>query len=58
MPVILDEEVARVHVMLFSEDVAQLKALFGDSVGVSKAVRLMIRQYLRKFQEKMRQKEA
>jgi len=58
MPVILDEEVARVHVMLFSEDVAQLKALFGDSVGVSKAVRLMIRQYLRKFQEKMEQKEA
>lgn len=42
----------RVHLWLFESDWTELKALYGDSFGPSKFVRLVVRQALRKVKEK------
>ncbi len=53
MPRIIDEPVERIHVMLYKSDADQLKKLFGESVGVTKAIRLIIRQYLKRLSERL-----
>ena len=42
----------RVHLWLFESDWDTLKLLYGDSIGPSKFVRLVVRQALRKVREK------
>ena len=42
----------RVHLWLFESDWDELKSLYGDSIGPSKFVRLVVRQALRKVREK------
>lgn len=42
----------RVHLWLFESDWDELKLLYGDSIGPSKFVRLVVRQALRKVREK------
>jgi hypothetical protein len=41
-----EEALARVHLWLYARDVQRLKDIYGSSVGVSKAARLMIRKFL------------
>ena len=53
MPKKDEEKMERQHVMLFAEDLNQLKALFGESIGVSKGIRMIIRQYLKKLSKKL-----
>lgn len=42
----------RVHLWLFESDWRELKMLYGESIGPSKFVRLVVRQALRKVREK------
>lgn len=42
----------RVHLWLFESDWTELKSLYGDSIGPSKFVRLVVRQALKKVREK------
>lgn len=42
----------RVHIWLFSSDWKELKSMYGDSIGPSKFVRLVVRRALRTVQER------
>lgn len=42
----------RVHLWLYESDWDELKSLYGDSIGPSKFVRLVVRQALKKVREK------
>lgn len=42
----------RVHLWLFEADWDELKSMYGDSIGPSKFVRLVVRQALKKVREK------
>ena len=46
------EEMERVHVHIYREDAEKVRALFGDNLGFSKAIRIMIRKFLRTIEEK------
>lgn len=52
MPRREDEPTVRVHLHLFSSDHEWLKDHFGDSTGVAKAVRRLVRGFIRKIEEK------
>lgn len=43
MPKKEGEDTSRIHLWLYDSDIEWLKAYFGDNVGFSKAVRIMIR---------------
>jgi len=47
-----EEELQRVHVHLFQSDVEKVHALFDSNIGFSKAVRTMLRKFLRSIEEK------
>ncbi len=53
MPRIESEPCERMHVLLYTTDAARLKELYADNVGVSKAVRSIIRMYLKRLEEKL-----
>lgn len=53
MPRSVDEPVERIHVMIYKSDAEQLKELFGETVGVTKAIRLIVRQYLKRLSERL-----
>lgn len=42
----------RIHVWLFESDWKELKSMYGDSIGPSKFVRLVVRRALRSVQER------
>ncbi len=42
----------RVHIWLYTSDWEELKSLYGDSIGPSKFVRLVVRQALKRVREK------
>lgn len=42
----------RIHLWLFESDWQELKLLYGDNIGPSKFVRLVVRQALKKVREK------
>jgi hypothetical protein len=42
----------RVHIWLFSSDWKELKSMYGDTIGPSKFVRLVVRRALRSVQER------
>lgn len=42
----------RIHVWLFTSDWQELKSMYGDSIGPSKFVRLVVRRALRSVQDK------
>ena len=52
MPKKTDEPVTRVHVLLYSEDIEKLHALYDRTQGFSAAVRMMVRLCLRKVEAK------
>lgn len=41
-----DEEMERTHILLFKRDVERIKAHFGNNLGYSKAIRLIVRKFL------------
>lgn len=41
------EETMRVHIFVYKEDYERIKELYGDTIGVSKAIRTMLRKFLR-----------
>jgi hypothetical protein len=43
---------ARIHVWLFESDWHELKLMYGENIGPSKFVRLVVRQALKKVREK------
>lgn len=47
------EPLERVHLMLFEKDVARLQRYFAPNVGMSKAVRVIVRDYLDRFDQKV-----
>ena len=53
MPTQPAESLQRVHITLYESDVTKINALFGDSIGLSKAVRSMVRNYLKKLDQKV-----
>ena len=55
MPRREDEEIERVHVTIYSSDAARLRELYGEGIGISKAVRKMIRAALKKIGERQAQ---
>jgi hypothetical protein len=46
----------RIHVWLFESDWKELKSMYGDTIGPSKFVRLVVRRALRSVQDKANQK--
>lgn len=53
-----DEPTERVHLILFSSDVAWLHTIFGRNVGVSTAVRKMVRDYRRHIEAEQQKQET
>ncbi len=47
-----NEPLERVHVVLYSEDIKKIRALYGENPGFSKAVRSMIRSFMKRLDEK------
>jgi len=41
-----EEKIVRTHVLLFERDIERVKSLYGDDLGFSKAIRLMVRKVL------------
>jgi len=52
MPRREDEEIERVHVTIYSSDAARLRELYGEGIGISMAVRKMVRAALKKIAER------
>lgn len=46
------EPTLRVHLLLYESDVEWLHAIFGRNIGVSPAVRQMVRDYRRRIEAK------
>lgn len=46
MPRVEDEEIQRLHIQLYSEDVKILNDIYGDSIGLSRAVRRIVRAFI------------
>lgn len=46
------EELKRIHLWLYTRDIDRLHALYGSTVGISKAVRLMVRKFLDNLEAK------
>lgn len=44
------EDLVRVHILVFKEDWEKWKALFGDTLGPSKAMRIVLRDYLKRLE--------
>jgi hypothetical protein len=51
MPKLSEEEVERQHVMLYKADMDYIRKEFGDTIGISKAIRTIIRQYVKRLRE-------
>ena len=47
-----NEPLERVHVVLFSEDIQKIRALYGANPGFSRAIRSMVRSFLKRLDEK------
>lgn len=52
MPRKESEEVVRKHLWVYEDDWAWLEAMYGQNVGVSKAVRTIIRQFRKQAEAK------
>lgn len=51
------EEQIRVHLWVFKDDHEWLKMVYGNSMGVSKAVRTILRKYRQGIEEKAQEKQ-
>jgi len=49
-----DEKLLRKHIIIYEDDWNWIKEVFGDKVGISKAIRTMVRSYRRQIEEKAR----
>lgn len=56
MPIKVDEEISRIHICPFTEDLEILKSLFSDNIGVSPAIRKIIRLWIENNNVKLGQK--
>ena len=55
MPRRESKPIERAHVWLFVDDVIWLKRTYGNSIGVAKAVRTIVRAFRQKVEEKAQQ---
>ena len=46
MPRLETEELVRKHVWLYAKDVERIDAMFGQTIGFSKAFRLIVRKFM------------
>lgn len=46
MPRLEEEPIARTHLWLFKRDIERLQQLFGDKIGYSRSVRMIVRKFL------------
>ena len=52
MPKIMEEPVTPIEVRLFTSDLNKLRQLFAGNVGVNKAIRTIVRTYMRQVEAK------
>ena len=52
MPRVESEELVRKHVWMFAKDAEEIEAMFGKSIGFSKAFRLIVRKVLEQAKNK------
>lgn len=52
-----DEPLRRIHIFMYERDVEDIEALYGSTVGQSKFIRTVVRDYLNKLRQKAREQE-
>lgn len=52
MPRTETEEIQRVHLWLYARDVERINELFGKNIGISRAIRMMVRKFLNQIDAK------
>ena len=57
MPRLDDEPVERFHVMLYKSDLEILRMRYGQTPGIAPAVRIIVRQFLRRLEQRIQENE-
>lgn len=52
MPKTEHDDMARVHIWLYKSDIERINALYGSNIGFSKAIRLLLRKFLKEIDAK------